>query len=97
MSCCNTKTSEFHCRYTDEKSVEGIGHRREVSVLEDTIDIGKLLEKLPLENVAVYFNFKFSQSISLKQLILLFNIKPLLIIMDGTTSKRRIGLLLKIK
>jgi methylmalonyl-CoA mutase len=89
MSCCNTKTSEFNCQNTDiEKSVErALDTEGTVSVLEDTIDIGKLLEKLPLENVAVYFNFKFSQSISLKQLILLFNIKPLLIIMDGTTRR----------
>jgi methylmalonyl-CoA mutase len=49
--------------------------------IEDTIDIGKLLEKLPLENVAVYFNFKFFSIDFVKTIDLLFNIrKPLLII-----------------
>jgi methylmalonyl-CoA mutase len=66
-----TKASEFKiCQnifvFDIEKSVEraldtlkrGADSLR-FTIEDDTIDIGKLLEKLPLENVAVYFNFKF--------------------------------------
>ncbi|WP_016989837.1 methylmalonyl-CoA mutase subunit beta [Flavobacterium sp. ACAM 123] len=67
----NTKASEFKiCQnifvFDIEKSVEraldtlkrGADSLR-FTMENDTIDVAKLLEKLPLENVAVYFNFKF--------------------------------------
>lgn len=66
-----TKASEFKiCQnifvFDVEKSVEraldtlerGADSLR-FTIEDDSIDVGKLLEKLPLENVAVYFNFKF--------------------------------------
>jgi len=67
----NTKASEFEiCQnifvFDIEKSVEraldtlnrGADSLR-FTIESDTIDVAKLLEKLPLENMAVYFNFKF--------------------------------------
>ncbi|MEZ7498837.1 methylmalonyl-CoA mutase subunit beta [Flavobacterium sp. Arc3] len=67
----NTKASEFEiCQnifvFDIEKSVEraldtlsrGADSLR-FTIESDTIDVAKLLEKLPLENVAVYFNFNF--------------------------------------
>jgi methylmalonyl-CoA mutase len=63
-----------------------------------TPSIGKLLEKLPLENVAVYFNFKFfsidfvktiDSIIQHKKAIAYYNMDPI--------DETGIGLLLKIK
>ena len=67
----NTKASEFKiCQnifvFDIEKSVEraldtlnrGADSLR-FTLENDTVDVAKLLEKLPIENVAVYFNFKF--------------------------------------
>jgi methylmalonyl-CoA mutase len=67
----NTKASEFKiCQnifvFDIEKSVERALDTLErgaeslrFTIENDTIDVAKLMEKLPLENVAVYFNFKF--------------------------------------
>jgi methylmalonyl-CoA mutase len=84
-----------------------IGHTRRgadslrFTIEDDTIDIGKLLEKLPLENVAVYFNFKFfsidfvktiDSIIQHKKAIAYYNMDPM-----GQLARDGIGLLLKIK
>jgi methylmalonyl-CoA mutase len=66
-----TKASEFNiCQnifvFDIDKSVERAldslsrgAESLRFSIADETIDVAKLLEKLPLENVAIYFNFSF--------------------------------------
>ena len=67
----NTKASEFKiCQNifvfdlekSIERALESIGRGAEsirFSIEDETIDVAKLLEKLPLENCAIYFNLYF--------------------------------------